>query len=200
MTTSKTRSTRRSFFLHGGAVLGAGVAAAAVAGDDPAARRERTGLPGPVDRAEEREAIRQLQLSFMALIEAGRYEQVADLFVDGAELQLHGAAATGLPAIRVLFAERYRRQAAGTLHRAFRQNPLQRQDAVSISEDGLRAAARFHVEVELCVPLQGHSTIEAMARLQGNMADRRWESGRFDATYAKVAGQWKLSTLHYQST
>jgi hypothetical protein len=36
-----------------------------------------------------------------------------------------------------------------------------------------------------------------MARLQGNVADRRWEAGQFEAKYVKSRGQWKIASLSY---
>ena len=51
--------------------------------------------------------------------------------------------------------------------------------------------------MELSSPLQGSSTIAEMARLQGHVADRRWETGRFEAKYVKTAGQWKVASLEY---
>jgi hypothetical protein len=73
-----------------------------------------------------------------------------------------------------------------------RANHLQRKDALVLSEDRLQATATWHVDVALGTPLQGYCTVAQMARLQGQMADRRWESGRLDATYAKTRGHWKI--------
>jgi hypothetical protein len=51
--------------------------------------------------------------------------------------------------------------------------------------------------VALSTPLHGDSTVAQMARLQGQMASRRWETGRFEAQYVKARGQWKMATLSY---
>jgi hypothetical protein len=53
------------------------------------------------------------------------------------------------------------------------------------------------VDVELCTPLRDDCTIAQMARLQGMMADRRWETGQIEAQYVKTSGQWKLTSLRY---
>ena len=45
--------------------------------------------------------------------------------------------------------------------------------------------------------LAGSETIVQMARLQGNVAGRHWESGRIVATYEKVDGAWKMTVLRY---
>ena len=66
-----------------------------------------------------------------------------------------------------------------------------------ISEDGQSATGTFHVEVELTTPIRGDFTIARMARLQGQVADRRWETGRLEACYRKAQGQWKMTSLDY---
>ncbi|MEP7313552.1 MAG: nuclear transport factor 2 family protein, partial [Pseudomonadota bacterium] len=141
--------------------------------------------------------IQQLNASYMVHIENGDYEAVAALFADQAQLRLSGANAFGKPAIQQLFTDQYRRQATATLHSAYRRNALQQADSVTLSADRLRATATFHVDVHLSMPLQGESTVAAMARLQGLMAERRWESGRLETTYVKTPGQWKLASLTY---
>jgi len=200
MTVSKTHSSRRAFLTRGGAALGAGVAATAAAAalspvkspDDALEQMRRRAT-----LAEDREAIRQLHLRFTSLIGQQRYDAAAALFDDRAWLQLSGVSAAGRSAIERLFAEQYRDQKAATLHSAYRQNGLQ-PDVVTVSGDHLKAAATFHVDVELSTPLRGDSTLVQMSRLQGHVADRRWETGRLEATYVKAAGQWKLASLDYR--
>ena len=41
-------------------------------------------------------------------------------------------------------------------------------------------------------PLRGTSTIAQMARLQGHVADRRWESGHFEARYTRTVEGWRI--------
>jgi hypothetical protein len=190
VTGTGTKSTRRAFFLQGGAVLGTGVAATAGASTEDARLRE----------LQDREAIRSLQLAFASLIENRTYDAAADLFDERAHLNLSGVSATGKRAILELFADQYREQAAPILHSAYRQNTSQQSDVLTFSEDGLRATATCNVEVELCTPLQADCTAAQMARLQGNMADHRWESGRLEAQYVKRRGQWKISSLRYTAT
>ncbi|MEJ0035885.1 MAG: nuclear transport factor 2 family protein [Gammaproteobacteria bacterium] len=184
------KSTRRAFFLNGGAVLGAGVAATAGAASLRPAEQRRGG-------AEDREAIRSVHLAFVALVENQSYEAAADLFDEQGHVRLSGASATGKAAIERLFADQYRNQKLATLHGAYRQTPSQRKDEMKVSEDGLRATATFHCEVELCTPLKDDCTAAQMARLQGQVASRRWESGRFEASYVKTRGQWKMASVSY---
>ena len=158
-------STRRAFFLSGGAVRGAGVATTVgAAAPKPA---DSHGAPGA--SADDREAIRQLHLAHMARLENGGAEAAAGLFGEPGRMQLG----------------------------AYRQSTSQQNDRLTFSEDGQRATATFHCEVELCTPLEGDCTAAQMARLQGLTASRRWESGRFEASYVKTRGQWQTESLRY---
>jgi hypothetical protein len=155
------KSSRRAFFLKGGAVLGAGVATTVSASSlAPPATAPARGS------AEDREAIRRLHLAFVSQLESQSYDGAATLFND-AQLA------------------------------AYRQTLSQQNDEVKLSDDGLRATATFHCEVELCTPLPEDCTAAQMARLQGMVADRRCESGRFETTYAKTQGQWKMTSASY---
>jgi hypothetical protein len=205
MTGTKTNRSRRAFFTTGGAVLGAGVAttvAAATLTSDSASPLEEqlTKLRQQLDGMEDREAIRQLQREFTTLVEYQAYESVAELFDEQADLNLSGVSATGRPAILRLFVDQYRHQRAAAIHSAYRQSNSQHRDSVTLSEDRQQATATFHTEVELCTPLQGDCTVAQMARLQGHVADRRWETGRFEAKYVQTRGQWRMVSLSYLST
>jgi hypothetical protein len=88
--------------------------------------------------------------------------------------------------------------AQGVLIVRLRPNHLQRKDTLVLAEDGLQAAATWHVDVALGTPLPGDSTVAQMARLQGQVASHHWESGRIEARYVKSEGQWKIASLDYQ--
>jgi SnoaL-like domain len=193
----KTKSTRRAFFLHGGAVLGAGVAT--TAGAAALTRDPASSLQRQLESAQDRDAIRRLHGAFTSLIEGQGYAAAAALFSEQGQLHLSGVSANGSPAIRDAFEQQYRQQRADVIHKAYRHKALHSLDAVTLSEDGLHAAATFHVEAELCMPLRDDCTVARMARLQGHVADRHWESGRFDATYVKTEGEWKITSLSYRS-
>ena len=195
----KTKPSRRAFFLGGGALLGAGVAT--TAGAKALLAAPTPAVPEPVQLIIEREAIRQLHLAFTELVENQAYVAVTDLFHEQAQLDLSGLRAAGKPAIARLFTVQYRLQQAAVIHSAYRQNGAQRQDRMSISQVRQQASATFHTEVQISTPLLGDSTVAQMARLQGQMADRRWESGRFDARYVKApGGLWKMAALQYSPT
>jgi hypothetical protein len=198
------KSTRRAFFLQGGAVLGAGVAttvgAAALSPQKsapPSADDPLKQLQQQLANVEDREAIRELHFAFTTLIEQQRYESASELFADDARLELSGVNASGKRDIRELFADQYREQKAAAIHRAYRQHVAGQGDSVSVGEDRQHAEATFHVEAEVCTPLRDDCTVAKMARLQGHVADRRWEAGRFDAKYVKTSGQWKVASLRF---
>jgi gas vesicle protein len=193
------KSSRRDFFLKGGAAIGASVGGVAAMVNANAATPDLNSTSS--DQLEltvlkEREAIRQLQQRFTAAIENQSYQAAAALFHDHAQFELSGANASGKAAIAKLLTEQYRNQTAHTLHSAYRQCASQAQDKITLSNSS-KANATFHIEAELCTPLQGNSTLVQMARLQGQMESRHWESGRFEAEYAKDGDQWKITALRY---
>jgi hypothetical protein len=205
MSDKTTKSTRRVFFARGGAALGAGVAAtvgaSALASEksDPL-EQQLEMLRREVVGAHERAVIRQLHLDFAALIEQQAYDNAAQLFDEQADLDLSGASARGKTGIHQLFAQRYGNQTAAVIHGAYRQNASQQSaDALRLSDDGQQAAATFHVDVQLCTPLREDCTAAKMARLQGQFADRRWETGRLEGQYVKRAGEWKIASLKYRT-
>lgn len=189
MNGSDRKTSRRRFFMQGGAVLGAGVAATAGAAT-PSAEHPAQRLR----ELEDREAIRRLHLAFTNLVEKQAYGAAAELFDEHARLDLNGVCATGKQALVLQLSNRN----AAAFHRAYRQRTSQQSDTVTVSEDRTHASATFNIEVELCTPLQDDCTAATMARLQGNVADLRWESGRFEANYVQRRGKWKIASLVYR--
>lgn len=182
MTGINRKTSRRRFFTQGGAALGAGVAATVggaspLASDDPMKR---------LRDLEDREAVRQLHLAFTSLIEQQAYDAAAQLFDNPA---------TGKRAIAQQLADR-----DTAFHRAYRQSASQHSDTVTLSDNRAHASATFNIEVEVCTPLQDDCTAATMARIQGNVADLRWESGRFEAKYVKTRGEWKVVSLSYRAS
>ena len=202
MTEFKMNGARRAFFLRGGAVLGAGVATTAAAAAllpdaSPTVPDRVQQLQRELTRHQDRESIRQLHLAFTAAVEKQAYEAAVELFEPDAALNLSGLTAQGRPAIMRLFATQYRQQQARVLHSAYRQSPLHQRDLIAIAADGAHATATFHCDVELSAPLPADSTLAQMARLQGQVAERHWEAGRFEARYVKSSGLWKMAALRF---
>jgi hypothetical protein len=187
MDSERETCTRRSFFFRGSAALGAGVATGAGA----------SAVLSQVSPSE-REAIREVHLAYTRLIEQREFEAAAELFDERAELALSGETASGRAGIEKLLTSGYRHQTVATLHDAYRPNSHQLQDVITFSKDGQRATATWHVDVALGLPLQGEGTLFQMARLQGQMADRRWVSGRLEAQYVKIDRRWKMTNLRYR--
>jgi SnoaL-like protein len=195
------KSSRRTFFLQGGAVLGTGMttaagAAALLPASAPAHVDELRRLQLQLADIADREAIQNLQRAFTSLIAERRYAVVAELFAEDARLRLSGAEAVGKRAIHRLFDEQYRAQQASVLHTAFRKSPRHAADEVQLAESRLEASATFHVDAELSVPLQNNCTAAKMARLQGQMASCHWESGRLEGRYVKNE-RWVIAALAY---
>jgi hypothetical protein len=195
-------STRRAFFLHGGAALGTGVAAtvsaSAVASEKPAPLEEQLrDLRRELQEAQDCAAIRQLHVDFAALIEQQAYEHAAQLFDERADLDLSSERARGKSAIQQLFELKYRGQSASVIHSAYRQNASQQSMDVLQIITADQARATFHVDVQLSTPLQEDCTAAKMARLQGQLAARRWEAGHLEGVYVKRGGEWKIASLKY---
>jgi hypothetical protein len=196
-------STRRAFFVRGGAALGTGVAAT-VAASAVAHERQTLlddklrDLRRELQEAQDRTAIRQLHLDFAALLEQQAYERAAQLFDELADLDLSGERAQGKSAIQQLFERKYLGQTATVIHSAYRQSAShQSKDLLQIASDEARAT--FHVDAQLSTPLQADCTAAKMARLQGQLADHRWEAGRLDGQYVRRGGEWKIASLKYQA-
>lgn len=204
MSDKTIKSTRRAFFVRGGAALGsaATVSAAALAARQAASPDQQLeDLRRQIAGAHDRAAIRKLHLDFAALIEQQAYERATQLFDEHAAVDLSGASASGKAGILRLFEQHYREQTVAVLHRAYRQSASQQSDDVlSLSEDGLQAAATFHLDVQLCTPLQEDCTAAKMAKLQGLFAARRWETGRLEGRYVKRAGEWQIVSLKYSES
>jgi hypothetical protein len=89
------------------------------------------------------------------------------------------------------------REARFPTHYGYRSNALQECDSLVFSENGREATAVWHVDVKVGSRLEGDSTIEQMARLQGMLTDVCWETGRLHAKYAKDQSHWQIIALEY---
>ncbi|MEY4760564.1 MAG: hypothetical protein RLZZ200_420 [Pseudomonadota bacterium] len=70
-------------------------------------------------------------------------------------------------------------------------------DRIALAPDGLSATAVLPVEAEIVEPLQGNSTLEQMARLEGHVARRRIEAGQIEVDFDKNAGTWRLRSTRF---
>jgi len=204
MDTRGPRSSRRAFFLRGGAVLGAGVATAAGAGALAPASNGQTDevakLRAALDAAADREAIRALQAAFVRSIGQRDYAAAAKLFADDASLALSGVEARGRAGIERAFATQYLEQQAAVWHGTYRDVAALTDGTLALSADRREARACLTAQAELCTPLRATCTAAQMARLQGHVADRRWETGRFDARYVRTREGWRFGSLQWSAT
>jgi hypothetical protein len=194
--------SRRSFFLKGTAVLGAGLASASAGAANPfdssqTLQQQMNQLRQKLSTLEDREALEHLHLAFTALLENQAYDAVAELFADNARIELHGISLEGKAAVKKLFIEGYGEQTVSPLHTAHRRDQSQKQDLVSVSEDRKEASASFHNQVLVSTPIRGQSVLAEMARQQGMRAQSHWENGRYDITFTRVNDRWLISRLNY---
>ncbi|AKH41972.1 hypothetical protein FHS61_002495 [Altererythrobacter atlanticus] len=66
---------------------------------------------------------------------------------------------------------------------------------LTIAEDGLKARYRSTCQVEVETEFTGHSTLERMARFQGQGFHRHVERKRLEADYVKKAEGWQIASL-----
>ena len=187
-----SRTTRRAFFVRSGAVLGARVTAAVPA---------MAAAPAPSASAEaaDREALRELHATFLRCVESARPAEALDLFDPHARLELSAPPVIGTAAIAHFFASRYASGDAPLRHTAYRRGATQPPDVIELRDGGTRATATFATEAELCTPLAATCTAAQMARLQGNVAERRWQPGRFDVSYVRSARGWRITDLRWSA-
>ena len=198
----ESNSSRRSFFLKGTAVLGAGLASVSACAanliDSPQTLQQQMNqLQQKLSTLEDREALKLLHLAFTSLLENQTYDAVVELFAENASVELHGISLEGKAAVKKLFMDGYGQQTISPLHTAHRRDQSQKQDLVSVSKDGKQASASFHNQVLVSTPIRGQSVLADMARQQGMTAQSHWENGRYDITFARINDRWLISRLNY---
>lgn len=198
----KQSLARRAFFLRGSAVLGAGLASATGASafvpDASLPLREQLDLLRQrLGALEDKEAVRQLFLAYLALLESQAFDAALTLFTEDARVEINEEGFRGQD-IRKFLTGKVENSRTAEMHTAFRQEPCRQQDVVSVSEDRRRASGCFHARVRVSMPLAGNSSLESMARLQGLDAQSRWEAGRFEIDCLRVEDGWKIGRLSYR--
>jgi hypothetical protein len=202
MKKQEVNKSRRSFFLKGTAVLGAGLVSASAGAtvlfdSSQTPRQQMNQLQQRLSNLEDKEALSHLHLAFTTLLENKAYDAVVELFAADATVEMHGIRLAGKAAVKKLFMEEYKNQKLSSLHTAYRRNQSQKQDMVSVSEDRKQANARFYNQVLICTPIRGQSVLADMARLQGMTAQSYWENGRYDIAFTRIRDQWRISRLSY---
>jgi hypothetical protein len=66
---------------------------------------------------------------------------------------------------------------------------------LDLAADGMTAASRRQVRVEIDTVFMGHSTVEQMARFQGHGSHRHIEARLMTADYIKGTDGWRIARL-----
>jgi len=183
---------RRSFIWKTGAAVSA-VFASAVAGVSKPSVKQ-------ADSAEDSNAVRTLHRTYEARLHEGRYEEALALFSDKAEVVYNGGLFAGDKGLRRLYCSLF---TAGQTGRkvepaaGFEPDPAQETDIVVISADGKSATGRFPYSMLVGTPMEGDSSLVAMARLHGEGIMKWWEGGTCEASYEKAGRSWKIKRLEY---
>ena len=72
-------------------------------------------------------------------------------------------------------------------------------DRIEVAADGLSAAGRFAVQVDLRTELPRDTTLGQMAHLQGNGVVRHAERRTLHTSYVKQAGAWAIAKLELRA-
>ena len=166
-----TRSTphrsRRSFIVTAGTAFSAPIAAAAAT--LPVSPAVEVDDPSArLARLEAVEAIRALNQKYARAVNAGERDALAALFADPAAAALD-------PAVRGLAVD-----------------PGADEDAIELAPDGQTAKARLNRVIEAEDAIGPSCPLVEMAREQGGGVVRHSERVRFENTYAKRDGAWKI--------
>jgi hypothetical protein len=211
--TSKTASSsdtgRRSFIWKTGAAMSA-VVASAVTGISKQEVDAGAGLKDQVNRLsnrigslEDANAIRRLHQAYESRLDQGRYEEVAGMFTDDAEVLYNGGVFAGENGIRRLYCEHFASGRTGKKIEpapGFEVDPAQQLDIVDVAGDRKIATGQFPYSMQVGTPMTGNSSLLEMARLQGEGIVQWWESGTHAVSYVKKGDTWEIRKLEYRVT
>ena len=195
-------TSRRAFFVRGGAALGAGLASAsagaALLDDTLPLKTQLDELQRKLAGLEDRDAIAGLFQAYTTLTERQAWDAVATLFSESADLDLDGSRHCGpRQGIPLLLAGLCNADRA-SMHTAFRSKGAEQETVIAVNADGQAAQARFRREVRIARPITEQNTLADMARLQGMDADSRWQQGDFALELIRGPEGWRIRQLHYR--
>jgi hypothetical protein len=159
-------TTDRRSFLKSGAILAAPVAAIGL----PAAALANDGTRAKLARIEDERAIETLHRSVVRRLSGGNADSL-------------GA-----------FAAHVEGRPFGGSLRALREDHAHEPE-LELAADGLSATSRCRCIVELETEFTGNSTVERMARFQGQGPHRRSEQRVLATAYAKNAQGWRILSV-----
>ncbi len=169
-------------FMACAALIGLVAASGCSSGSDASTQQqlatltaEVTALRSQAQRADDYIAVSNLQAIYGYYVDKSRWDDAADLFAEGATLEIAGRGLfTGQARIR-----EYLHQ-LGPMEYGRLFNHMQLQPVVHIADDGLTAKARWRSLMQV-----GHLGKEA-----------RWGEATYENEYVKEGGSWKINKLH----
>jgi hypothetical protein len=198
---SKPDSGRRSFLWKAGVAMSAAVAAAvpgiAKSGDSKNTEAER--LAHQLGMLEDEKAIRTIHQTYEALLDSGKYEDVAGLFKEDASVVFNGGVFNGRKSVARLYREHF---SAGLTGKKIGPAPgfEAAQETVTVAEDRLSANAQFPYSIQVGAPIASNSSLVQMARLHGEGIVKWCEGGVYEISYKKCKkdGSWKIAKLEHR--
>lgn len=164
---SKLSATDRRSFLKTGALVTAPLAAVAI---PAAALAADDGSRAKLARLEDERAIEALRRTVLRKINGDAAKDCGEFVASADAIELD----EGL--------------------RSIAEDPVE-EPALTLSDDGARATSRQACRVELETALTGNTTLERMARFQGQGSHRTSEKRMLLTDYVKQNGEWKLAHL-----
>lgn len=206
---SKPNTGRRSFMWKAGAALSAAVAYAVPSmsnrrsNQDDGLNADVNCLSNRLGILEDENTIRALHQTYETLLDGGRYEEVADLFAEDAEVVFNGGAFKGRKdGVSRLYDDCFRSGLTGKKigpAPTFEVDSEPRQESIKVSADRLSASGQFSYSMQVGTPMTGDSSLVGMARLQGEGIVKWWEGGICDLSCVKVGEGWKIRRLDYKA-
>jgi hypothetical protein len=141
---------------------------------------QQARLDASVRAAEGVRAVKRLQYSYSHYLDAGLWDDLADLFADDATLAFPDGEVRGRQALRLHFMRQAGRSstglAAGQLHTHLMMQPI-----ITLGDDGRSAKGTWH----------------EMAMLGRYAVSASWQGGIYENEYRLDRGVWKISRVHY---
>jgi ketosteroid isomerase-like protein len=153
---------------------------ATLAADVPAAAPTLAQLEAGVDAEEAVRAVKRLQHTYGHYLEAGMWDDLADLFADDATGQFGTETVSGKSRLRAHFMQQANRNSAG-LAKGQLNAHLILQPIITVSADGKTVKGAWHEA--------------AMLGIYGSSAS--WRGGIYENEYTRINGRWKISRLHF---
>ncbi len=198
---SKPGAGRRSFLWKAGSAVTAAAAACvpAMAKNGGGGNTEAERLAHRLGMLEDEKALRELHRTYEALLDCGRYEEVAGLFREDAAVVFHGGVFQGRGSVARLYHGHFR---AGRTGKKTGPAPdfEAAQETIEVAADRLSAKARFPYSIQVGTPMAPDSQLVQMARLQGEGILKWCEGGCYEIAYARDTQSegWKISRLEHR--